>query len=346
MRYAEKWGDSIDIAVELALADLKLTRDQVEVTVLEEPSKGFFGIGSKLAKVRVEEKEFKPEQKKAAAEPAASVEAKKEEPRKPAEIKREEPRRPAETKREEPRRPVETKREEARKPSEEKKEDRPQRVERRVEIKKEGKQEIVIEVCGLDEGDSQPRAPYRFQREKRRDKPLRELGKDVKLTYGEARILNVRPLDLPEEASHPAKDFLEEVTGKMGLDVSVKVYAGQEILYVDIDGPDSGTIIGKRGQTLDAIQYLTSLVVNKEKEGYTRVVIDAEGYRRKREVTLEKLANRLADKAYKSGRSVRLEPMNPYERKVIHTALQSRPEVSTKSEGEEPYRRVIIEPQK
>ena len=305
MRYAEKWGDSVDIAVDLALADLKLTRDQVEVKILEEPSKGFFGIGSKLAKVRVEEKEISKTEKQ-------------------------------ETPKEEPKREAE------RKP-----ENRQERIERRVEIKKEGNQEILIEVCGLDEPENQPRTPYRFQREKRtREKPRREPAREAKLTYGEARILNERPADLVEQEQHPARTFLQEVTEKMGLDVSIKVFAGTETVYVDIEGPDSGTIIGKRGQTLDAIQYLTSLVVNKDKEGYLRVVIDAEGYRRKRELTLEKLANRLADKAQRSGRSIRLELMNPYERKVIHTALQSRPEVTTKSEGEEPYRRVIIEPQK
>ena len=132
----------------------------------------------------------------------------------------------------------------------------------------------------------------------------------------------------------------------MGLDVNIKVFANGESVYIDIDGKDSGTVIGKRGQTLDAIQYLTSLVVNKGREGYTRVVIDAEGYRKKREQTLEKLAHRLADKVSRQGRSVRLEPMNPYERKVIHTALQDRAGVTTRSEGEEPYRRVVIEPDK
>jgi spoIIIJ-associated protein len=305
MRYAEKWGDSVDIAVDLALADLRLTRDQVEVKILEEPSKGFFGIGSKLAKVRVEEKEVSKAEKQ------------------------------------------ETPKEEPKREAEKKPEIRQERIERRVEIKKEGNQEILIEVCGLDEPENQPRPPYRFQREKRtRENPRREPAREAKLTYGEARILNERPADLVEQELHPARTFLQEVTEKMDLDVSIKVFVSAETVYVDIEGPDSGTIIGKRGQTLDAIQYLTSLVVNKDKEGYLRVVIDAEGYRRKRELTLEKLANRLADKAQRSGRSIRLEPMNPYERKVIHTALQSRPEVTTKSEGEEPYRRVIIEPQK
>ena len=132
----------------------------------------------------------------------------------------------------------------------------------------------------------------------------------------------------------------------MGLKVNVKVSSNKDNVYVDIDGEDSGTIIGKRGSTLDALQYLTSLVVNKDQNNYIRVVIDAENYREKREKTLEKLAFRLADKALRSGRSVRLEPMNPYERKVIHTALQQRKGVTTRSEGEEPYRRVIIEPVK
>ena len=129
----------------------------------------------------------------------------------------------------------------------------------------------------------------------------------------------------------------------MGLSVNIKVFEGEDCVYVDIDGEDSGTVIGKRGQTLDAVQYLTSLVVNKGDEKYKRVVVDAENYRVKREKTLIALANRLAEKVVRSGRSVRLEPMNPYERKVIHATLQCNPSVTTRSEGDEPYRRVIIE---
>ena len=129
----------------------------------------------------------------------------------------------------------------------------------------------------------------------------------------------------------------------MGLNLDITAKTGSSSVYLNIKGKDSGTVIGKRGQTLDAIQYLTSLVVNKENEKYIRVVVDAENYRAKREKTLEQLANRLADKVVKTKKSVRLEPMNPYERKVIHATLQSNPNVTTKSEGEEPYRRVIIE---
>ena len=153
---------------------------------------------------------------------------------------------------------------------------------------------------------------------------------------------------IPEEnlkpcENHIALDFLKEITGEMGLDLDITAKEGEDSIYIYIHGKDSGTIIGKRGQTLDAIQYLTSLVVNKDKEKYTRVVIDAEHYRSKREKTLEALAQRLANKVIKTKRSVKLEPMNPYERKVIHSTLQNNPKVVTRSEGQDPYRRVIIE---
>jgi spoIIIJ-associated protein len=119
--------------------------------------------------------------------------------------------------------------------------------------------------------------------------------------------------------------------------------ANEEYIFINLAGDDSGTIIGKRGQTLDALQYLTGLVINKNRESYTRVVIDSESYRAKREKTLQQLADRLGEKVVKNRRSVKLEPMNPYERKVIHSTLQNNPKVVTRSEGEEPYRRVVIE---
>ena len=158
--------------------------------------------------------------------------------------------------------------------------------------------------------------------------------------------MSEKPEDLNEDPQNPANQFLADLFREMGLDVSVKVYSGEGCVYAEVEGPDCGTVIGKRGQTLDSVQYLASLVVNKGQSKYIRTIIDAEGYRKKRELTLEKLAVRLAEKAKKSGRSVRLEPMNPYERKVIHSVLQKYEGVSTRSEGKEPYRRVIIEPDK
>ena len=243
MDFSEKWGTDIDEAVNLALADLKLTIDEVDVTVLEEPSRGFFGIGSKLAKVRVEPK------------------------KKPEPVKKEQ--------------------------------------------KKEPKKETVKEV-------KKPAAKEKFE-------------------------VTQRPDNLKDIEDCEALTFLRNVIEQMNLKLDIKAQGNEDSLYLDITGNDSGTIIGKRGQTLDSIQYLTSLVVNKDKEKYVRVIVDAENYRAKREKTLEQLANRLADKVIKTRKSVRLEPMNPYERKVIHATLQSNPGIITRSEGEEPYRRVIIE---
>lgn len=266
MDYSEKWGVDVEEAVKLALIDLKVSRDEVEVIVLEEPSKGFFGIGSKLAKVRVEKK--KPEIKEEVID-----EVVKPEPQKTAAVK-------------------------------------PQAKERRNDKKKS------------------------------RDRKVKE-EKTVPETNINIEVVNKDELKDIEE--HEAVTFLKEITEKMGLSLNLKAKAGDGIVYVEMDGKDSGTVIGKRGQTLDAIQYLTSLVVNKDSEKYIKVVVDAENYRAKRQKTLEQLANRLAAKVIKTRKHVRLEPMNPYERKVIHATLQQNPHITTRSEGDEPYRRVVIE---
>lgn len=252
---SEKWGTDVKTAVDLALSDLGLTIDEVDVTVLEEPSRGFFGIGSKLAKVRVEKKKTV---EKEEAEPVAPVE--------------------------------------------------------KTEVKPVEKAEI-------------PKAVEEVPKKK-----------NVAETHSEVISDDMEPTE-----DHIALSFLKEVTEQMGLDIDISAKANDKCVCIDIHGKDSGTIIGKRGQTLDAIQYLTSLVVNKDHDDYVRVVVDAENYRSKREVTLENLANRLANKVVRTKRSVKLEPMNPYERKVIHATLQTHPRVKTRSEGQEPYRRVIIE---
>lgn len=249
MDFSEKWGTDVEEAVSLALADLKLTRDEVDVTILEEPSRGFFGIGSKLAKVRVEKKKIEE------PEPVKQPEEKKV-----------------------------------------------------PEVKKEAKQV------------------------KKKESPAKNKFE-----------VTEKPADLVDIEENEATIFLKNVTEQMGLKLDIKAQGNESSMYFDISGDDSGTIIGKRGQTLDSIQYLTSLVVNKNRDKYMRVIVDAENYRAKREKTLEQLANRLADKVVRTKKSVRLEPMNPYERKVIHATLQSNPSVMTRSEGEEPYRRVIIE---
>ena len=260
--YSEKWGTDVDTAVKLALDDLKLTIDEVDVTVLEQPSRGFFGIGSKLALVRVEKKKA-PEKKVEETELKNDEHISKKSPK--------------------------------------------AQTQKTVAPKKEVKKETV------------------------------------KIEAEETKVLQVIDENLVPCEDHEALRFLRDVTKEMGLDLEISAKKGDESLYVDIQGKDSGTIIGKRGQTLDAIQYLTSLVVNKGQDEYTRVVVDAENYRAKREKTLEALAYRLANKVIKTKRSVKLEPMNPYERKVIHAALHDHPKVMTRSEGQDPYRRVVIE---
>lgn len=141
-----------------------------------------------------------------------------------------------------------------------------------------------------------------------------------------------------------AKKFLNDVFAAMNMTVVVDIKYNEENKEMDIDltGDDMGVLIGKRGQTLDSIQYLVSLVVNKESDDYIRVKVDTENYRERRKETLENLAKNVAYKVKRTRRPVSLEPMNPYERRIIHSALQNDKYVSTHSEGEEPFRKVVV----
>ena len=138
--------------------------------------------------------------------------------------------------------------------------------------------------------------------------------------------------------------FIYDVLKAMDMtDVKVTSVVDEEgALSIDMEGSNMGILIGKRGQTLDSLQYLTNRVANKMQEGYVRVKLDTEDYRRRRKETLENLAKNIASKVKRTRRTVSLEPMNPYERRIIHSALQGDPAVSTHSEGEEPYRRVVV----
>lgn len=145
-----------------------------------------------------------------------------------------------------------------------------------------------------------------------------------------------------EEAIARAKKFLDDVFKSMDMNVQINAVFEDDNMIVDLSGDDMGILIGKRGQTLDSLQYLTSLVVNKGKSAYVRVKVDTENYRNRRKETLENLARNIAGKVKRTRKPVFLEPMNPYERRIIHSALQNDPYVSTHSEGEEPYRKVVI----
>ena len=145
-------------------------------------------------------------------------------------------------------------------------------------------------------------------------------------------------------ASEPsaAEGFLNDLFKKMQVDAFCVTMQNSEIDKIVIKGNDTAALIGRRGETLDALQYITGLVLNKGKQDYRRVMLDTENYREKREEALIRLANRIAQKVSKTGRKVTLEPMNPYERRILHASLQSHPRVETISEGEEPFRRVVI----
>jgi len=141
-----------------------------------------------------------------------------------------------------------------------------------------------------------------------------------------------------------AKQFLKDVFEAMNLTVVINVTydVANHNMDIDLSGDEMGVLIGKRGQTLDSLQYLVSLVVNKEAENYIRVKVDTENYRQRRKETLENLAKNIAYKVKRTKRSVSLEPMNPYERRIIHSALQNDRYVTTHSEGDEPFRRVVV----
>lgn len=137
--------------------------------------------------------------------------------------------------------------------------------------------------------------------------------------------------------------FLQEVCAAMGVDVAISMVEQSEYLHVDVTGAEAGILIGHHGQTLDAMQYLVNLVASKVGDDGQRVLLDVEDYRKRREETLTRLATRLAERVKRNGESMALEPMSAHERRVIHLALQENPDVVTTSEGEEPFRRVVIQ---
>ncbi|WP_432641867.1 RNA-binding cell elongation regulator Jag/EloR [Acidaminococcus sp.] len=153
-----------------------------------------------------------------------------------------------------------------------------------------------------------------------------------------------RAADLVATAA-AAKEFLEQIFSAMGMDLIIEKFVNQkeDEVVLKIHGEGIGVLIGKHGQTLDALQYLTSLAGNKGRKTWNRVILDAENYRERRRQTLERLAKNLADRVRRTHKKAMLEPMNPYERKIVHMSLQNDPAITTYSEGEEPYRKVVID---
>ncbi|AYD41378.1 protein jag [Clostridium fermenticellae] len=170
------------------------------------------------------------------------------------------------------------------------------------------------------------------------------------LDHGKKGFFNIgtRPAKIKVKVKrdyiYEAKTFLRDMLNCMGIKAEIRIKEENNVLSIILTGPNMGILIGYRGETLDSIQYLISLVVNKKHDNeYKRVILDTENYRAKREETLRRLARKISDKVRKTRRAVKLEPMNPYERRIIHSALQNDNYVNTYSEGEEPFRRVVVD---
>ena len=292
MKVHEVTGRTIEEAISQGLQELGVSISDVTVDIVEEGSKGLFGLfGSRPAKVRLSLKEDENEKESARAilESALKEEAPAAKPAKEPKQKK-----AAEAKAQQP----------------EAKEEKEEKAEKPAKAAK-----------------SRP--------------PKEKKAKEEKAPAEPKEIVPAEQADRATAAGK-AQEFLQDLTKLMGVNVSVAVATDEEgNVRVNMEGDTLGILIGRRGETLDALQYLTSLQVNKGQNTYTRVTLDTEGYRAKREEALKRLANRMANRAQKTGR-VSLEPMNPYERRILHSALQDHPAVTTHSEGEEPNRHVVI----
>ena len=291
-------------AITKACIELGVSSDQLEIQVISEGSNGFFGIGSKPAVIKVRK-----------IEPVSEEEEMKEivETVKLDSFKEEAP--VQEEKKPEPVKPV----------------------------KKEIKEPKAV--------SEKPRQPKPVKEKAVKEKQPREFREPKEKQVREKTAKPAKPVEIltdPEEikeVENRAKVFLRDVFASMNLgevEITSEYNTTDGSLEVDFEGEDMGILIGKRGQTLDSLQYLTSLVVNKGKSNYIRVKLDTEDYRKRRKETLENLARGIAYKVRKTRKPVILEPMNPYERRIIHSALQGNKFVETVSEGEEPYRHVVV----
>ena len=321
MKTYESSAKTIEEAISAGLEKLGVSISDVTIDVLEEGSKGLFGLfGSRQAKVRLtlKETEADPLEALTAAKPARSAA-----PAKPAAPKVPEapkPVKPAASKTEAPKAaPVKPTAPKAEAPKAEAPKAKPAP---RKEAPKPAKTDAPK--AEAPKAKPTPKAPVQ---------PI------------EKPVVTMIPADQVVEDSAPGRAlaFLRELTHLMGVEVSIEVGTDAEgNVFANMTGDTLGILIGRRGETLDALQYLTSLKVNRGQEGYTRVTLDTENYRAKREEALTRLANRMANRAIKTGRKVSLEPMNPYERRILHSALQANDQVDTHSEGEEPNRHVVI----
>ena len=276
----EYTAKSVEEALEKALNEMFLTREDIDYEVVQQPSKGFLGFGQKDAVVRVSKK---------------VIEEVKEAPKK--------------------------------------------------EIVKEVKAEKVIEKPAVETKKAETAEAVQEKIIDEKEETFTNVyEEDFSEDVQDEAVSKVNKKEAMEAAEVKGRAFLAKIFDEMDLDVVIDVKEKGGYLVFDLQGDNLGILIGRRGDTLDALQFLLNLVINDKNSARVKGIIDIENYRAKREETLISLGHKLAAKARKTGQKVVLEPMNPQERRIIHMALQNDKRVTTYSEGEEPYRKVVIEP--
>lgn len=313
---------TLDDAITEALVQLGVTSDQLDYDVIEKGSAGFFGIGMKQAVIKARRKVVKKEIEEPVIDFSDAVKGVKESTinNSHRDNKQQKENKPARENRDNRDNRENRENRENRRKKENKNRDR----NRNRQPKKEEKPEINPEVQISAVKEEKP---------EKSEKPVKSVPERKEVELAKVEDATVKACE----------EFLHSVLTAMGMEVNITSVIDEEgALSIEMSGDNMGILIGKRGQTLDSLQYLTNRVANKMQSGYVRVKLDTEDYRRRRKETLENLAKNIAHKVRKTRRSVSLEPMNPYERRIIHSALQADPAVSTHSEGEEPYRRVVV----
>lgn len=316
---------TVDEAKKLAAAKLGRNINEIKFEVIEEAKKGLFGIGAKDAKVKATYAE-KVKKTKSESQPEKVVKATEKVPEKPAEKAVESvPEEVQETAAE----PVETLEE---KPVEETVESTPEEVQETAAEPVETPEEKTVE----ETAESTPEETQETTTESAEEVP------EDDNEYSIENLTLIEDKALMHEKVKLAIDYITSMLRAMDVEAEFTVYQDEKSAVIDIKSASNGTIIGRRGETLDSMQYLCSIIANKGDKDYFRITLDCLNYRRKRRETLEQLAVKVSKSVLRTGRSQPLEPMNPYERRVIHSAISKIDGVSSHSVGEEPYRKIII----
>lgn len=371
-------GKSVDEAIFKGLQQLGISIDEVSIDIIQTETKGILGIGAKPAIVELTQKpadEFevpdymrryddrdrnrdnrKPDRRRDRAERNGRDSGRKDE--KAEKVEKAE-------KTEKKTEPVKEKKPERRKNDEQENVKKPAPAAKNETVKKDDTAAAKEEAAEKEEKPEKPERKQKPRSDRRRrerraenpaektepaEKPEETENAGINAVDEKAEPAEEKKLVYTLEAAegNPAAEFVKGLVEHMGATGQVLAAQDDDCLRLRIDSEMMGMLIGHRGETLDAMQYLTGLVINKNRktEGYTRVTLNTEEYREKREETLKKLARKVASQVRATGRARALEPMNPYERRVLHSALQNNPDVTTHSEGEEPNRRVVVSPRR